>query len=85
MPARFGSTTCENAAQLNWQRRVELATLYRALEFYNLNEGIDNHVTMMAPAASGEGEVMLVIRRGLHWREVNSFLYIMFLNWTSDF
>ena len=72
----YSSTTSEKtseiAAQTNWQRRVELATLYRGLEFYNLHEGVDNHVTMMAPAANGEGEVMLVIRRGLHWKEVGS-------------
>lgn len=36
-----------------------------------LNEGVSNHLSVMAPKADGNGEVMLVFPEGLHWREVS--------------
>lgn len=32
---------------------------------------------MMAPAASGEGEVMLIVPYGLHWSEVQEIFSII--------
>ena len=60
----------EEARRENWRRRVDLAACYRGLEKYGLHEGVCNHLSMMAPAANGEGEVMLLIPYGLHWSEV---------------
>ena len=64
----------EEAQAENWRRRVDLAASYRILEKYNLHEGVCNHLSMMAPAANGDGEVMLVIPYGLHWSEVSNLL-----------
>lgn len=50
--------------------RLELAAAYRGLDYLGLNEGINNHLSVMAPRADGNGEVMLVFPEGLHWREV---------------
>lgn len=76
---RLSSTTSktllgEEAQAENWRRRVDLAASYRILEKYNLHEGVCNHLSMMAPAANGDGEVMLVIPYGLHWSEVSNLL-----------
>jgi len=55
----------------NQQRRVELATAYRAAEKCGLNEAIDNHITVMAPARSGSGkQVMLVVPEDIYWSQV---------------
>lgn len=54
----------------NRKARIELAAAYRVLERLNLHEGVCNHLTTLAPAADGSGEVMLVIPHGLHWSEV---------------
>lgn len=62
--------SAEQAQQENWRRRVDLAACYRGFEKYGLHEGVCNHLSMMAPAANGEGEVMLLIPYGLHWSEV---------------
>ncbi|XP_013793002.1 adducin-related protein C1289.14-like, partial [Limulus polyphemus] len=61
-----GSDTKQN----NWKIRIQLAAAYRGLEAYNMNEGVCNHLTALAPASSDNGEVMLVIPYGLHWSEV---------------
>ncbi|XP_068201967.1 putative aldolase class 2 protein CC_1201 isoform X2 [Palaemon carinicauda] len=37
-----------------------------------LNEGVSNHLSVIAPKADGEGEVMLVFNQGLHWNEVTA-------------
>ena len=81
---RLSSTTSktlpgEEAQAENWRRRVDLAASYRILEKYNLHEGVCNHLSMMAPAANGDGEVMLVIPYGLHWSEVSNLL-LSFMN-----
>lgn len=67
----------EEARSENWRRRVDLAASYRILEKYNLHEGVCNHLSMMAPAASGEGEVMLIVPYGLHWSEVGYIIIII--------
>lgn len=61
----------------NWRRRVDLAASYRIFERFNLHEGVCNHLSMMAPAASGEGEVMLIVPYGLHWSEVQEIFSII--------
>lgn len=60
----------EEARMENWRRRVDLAACYRGFERYGLHEGVCNHLSMMAPAANGKGEVMMLIPYGLHWSEV---------------
>ena len=60
----------EDAKEANWKCRQDLATVFRALHWYGLSEGVCTHLTMMAPALSGEGEVMLMIPYGLHWSQV---------------
>lgn len=59
---------------LFWFRaaRLELAAAYRGLDLMGLNEGVSNHLSVMAPKADGDGEVMLVFPEGLHWKEVSS-------------
>lgn len=61
----------EDAKRENWRRRVDLAVCYRGFEKFGLHEGVCNHLSMMAPAADGRGQVMLLIPYGLHWSEVN--------------
>lgn len=62
----------EGNAGRNRAARLELAAAYRGLELLGLNEGVSNHLSAMAPRQSGEGEVMLVFREGLHWKEVTA-------------
>lgn len=50
--------------------RLELAAAYRGLDQLDLNEGVCNHLTVMAPRADGKGQTMLVASYGLHWSEV---------------
>ncbi|XP_050727995.1 putative aldolase class 2 protein RP493 isoform X2 [Eriocheir sinensis] len=57
---------------LNRAARLELAAAYRGLDHLGLNEGTNNHLSVMAPRADGNGEVMLVFPEGLHWREVTA-------------
>lgn len=59
-------------SEANRKARIELAAAYRGLDKLNYNEGICNHLTLMAPAANGDGEIMLVIPYGLHWSEVRA-------------
>ncbi|XP_064606064.1 putative aldolase class 2 protein CC_1201 [Liolophura sinensis] len=56
--------------QANRAARFELAVAYRALERYKLHEGVCNHLSLMCPAASGRGQVMLIIPHGQHWSQV---------------
>ena len=67
-------SSVENAKEQNWKCRQDLATAFRGLHWYGLGEGVCTHLTMMAPALSGDGEVMLMIPHGLHWSQVcNTF------------
>eukprot|EP00095_Tigriopus_kingsejongensis_P003375 maker-scaffold153_size302544-snap-gene-1.11 protein:Tk03375 transcript:maker-scaffold153_size302544-snap-gene-1.11-mRNA-1 annotation:"predicted protein" len=62
----------------NLRLRRHLALSYRLMETLNLNEGACNHISVMAPAQSGVGEVMLLAPgylpdgASLHWSEVNA-------------
>jgi len=83
LPFRQSSTvskvlpTKEEARLENWRRRVDLAASYRIFERLNLHEGVCNHMSMMAPAATGEGQVMLIVPYGLHWSEVQDIFNII--------
>lgn len=57
--------------QSNREARLNLAVAYRALERYKLHEGVCNHLSLMSPAASGRGQVMLIIPHGQHWSQVS--------------
>ncbi|XP_077978074.1 putative aldolase class 2 protein RP493 [Glandiceps talaboti] len=61
------------AAQQNYDVRADLAAVYRSFQYYNLSEGVCNHLTAKAPRRDGCGQqVMLVIPYGLHWKEVTA-------------
>ncbi|XP_077982995.1 putative aldolase class 2 protein CC_1201 [Glandiceps talaboti] len=63
----------QEAAQQNYDVRVDLAAVYRSFHNYNLHEGVCNHLTAKAPSRDGSGQqVMLVIPYGLHWKEVTA-------------
>mmetsp|Transcript_13612 Transcript_13612/g.40555 ORF Transcript_13612/g.40555 Transcript_13612/m.40555 type:complete len:297 (+) Transcript_13612:170-1060(+) len=51
------------------QARVDLAACYRVLDRLGLNEGIDNHLTVMVP---GTRDRFLCISYGLAWSEVTA-------------
>ena len=76
LPTRQKSTdtqpsSAENAArEANWKSRQDLAIAFRGLHCYGLSEAVCTHLTLMAPAMSGEGNVMLMIPYGLHWSQV---------------
>lgn len=38
---------------------------------FNLHEGICNHLSLLVPAANGDGIVMLMNPYGHHWKEVS--------------
>ena len=61
-----------DAARLqNKKLRIDLAAAYREFDRLNFNEAIDNHLSVMAPAADGSGkEVMLIHPYGIHYSEV---------------
>ncbi|KAK4324179.1 hypothetical protein Pmani_005182 [Petrolisthes manimaculis] len=58
----------------NMSARLELAAAYRGLDQLGLNEGVCNHLTVMAPTAHDKqgGNIMLVVNFGLHWSEVKA-------------
>eukprot|EP00057_Strongylocentrotus_purpuratus_P000661 XP_001180415.3 PREDICTED: adducin-related protein 2 [Strongylocentrotus purpuratus] len=58
--------------EANYKARVDLATTYRALEFFDMGEGICNHLTLRAPSRVREEDVMLLIPYGMHWKEVTA-------------
>ncbi|XP_068201968.1 putative aldolase class 2 protein RP493 [Palaemon carinicauda] len=62
----------ENAWGRNRAARLELAAAYRALDTLGLNEGVCNHLSVVAPTADGRGEGMLVLPFGMHWSEVTA-------------
>jgi ribulose-5-phosphate 4-epimerase/fuculose-1-phosphate aldolase len=51
------------------QARVDLAACHRAADHFGLNEGIDNHMTMLLP---GTTDRFLLAPFGLHWSEVRA-------------
>ena len=83
MAARHFQTVQKNISVLkgieeNWRLRRHLALAYRLLDRLELNEGACNHLTVMAPAQNGNGEVMLVVPgvlpdgSALHWSQVTA-------------
>ncbi|KAJ8042433.1 hypothetical protein HOLleu_13490 [Holothuria leucospilota] len=60
------------AVKENYLARVDLAVAYRAMEYYKMHEGICNHLTLRAPAMDGNGDVMLLIKHGIHWSQVTA-------------
>ncbi|MPC20100.1 putative aldolase class 2 protein [Portunus trituberculatus] len=71
-------TVPEGPSGTNRAARLELAAAYRGLDHLGLNEGVVNHLSVMAPRADGkDGKVMLVFPEGIHWQEVRpSALFI---------
>lgn len=57
--------------------RVDLAACYRLADRFGLNEGIDNHLTMLVP---GYTDRFLLAPFGMHWSEVKAsdFLVVDF-------
>ena len=51
----------ENPAEENTRIRRQLALAYRLIDRLQLNEGACNHLTAMAPAKDGKGQIMLVV------------------------
>jgi ribulose-5-phosphate 4-epimerase/fuculose-1-phosphate aldolase len=51
------------------QARIDLAACYRLSDHFGLNEGIDNHMTMLVP---GYSDRFLLAPFGLHWSEVKA-------------
>jgi ribulose-5-phosphate 4-epimerase/fuculose-1-phosphate aldolase len=51
------------------QARIDLAACYRLADHFGLNEGIDNHMTMLVP---GHADRFLLAPFGLHWSEVKA-------------
>jgi ribulose-5-phosphate 4-epimerase/fuculose-1-phosphate aldolase len=49
--------------------RVDLAACYRLAERFGLNEGIDNHLTLLVP---GHDDRFLLAPFGMHWSEVRA-------------
>lgn len=57
--------------------RIDLAACYRLAARFGLNEGIDNHLTLLVP---GHSDRFLLVPFGLHWSEVRAsdFLVVDF-------
>ena len=57
--------------------RVDLAACYRLADRFGLNEGIDNHLTLLVP---GYSDRFLLAPFGMHWSEVKAsdFLVVDF-------
>jgi ribulose-5-phosphate 4-epimerase/fuculose-1-phosphate aldolase len=57
--------------------RIDLAACYRLADRFGLNEGIDNHLTLMVP---GSADRFLLAPFGMHWSEVKAsdFLVVDF-------
>jgi ribulose-5-phosphate 4-epimerase/fuculose-1-phosphate aldolase len=51
------------------QARIDLAACYRLAAHFGLNEGIDNHLTVLVP---GHADRFLLAPFGLHWSEVRA-------------
>jgi ribulose-5-phosphate 4-epimerase/fuculose-1-phosphate aldolase len=57
--------------------RIELAACYRLADRFGMNEGIDNHMTVLVP---GHADRFLLAPFGMHWSEVKAsdFLVVNF-------
>ena len=57
------------SADAERQARIELAACYRLADRFGLNEGIDNHLTLLVP---GYSDRFLLAPFGMHWSEVKA-------------
>jgi ribulose-5-phosphate 4-epimerase/fuculose-1-phosphate aldolase len=66
-----------HAADAEQRARVDLAACYRLADRFGLNEGIDNHLTLLVP---GYSDRFLLPPFGMHWSEVKAsdFLVVEF-------
>jgi ribulose-5-phosphate 4-epimerase/fuculose-1-phosphate aldolase len=71
------TTPDRQAADAERQARIDLAACYRLAAHFGLNEGIDNHLTVLVP---GHDDRFLLAPFGLHWSEVRAsdFLVVDF-------
>jgi ribulose-5-phosphate 4-epimerase/fuculose-1-phosphate aldolase len=67
MSANLKTLATENEAQR--KARVDLAACYRLAAHFGLNEGIDNHLTVLVP---GFTDRFYLAPFGLHWSEVKA-------------
>jgi ribulose-5-phosphate 4-epimerase/fuculose-1-phosphate aldolase len=67
----------QTSADASAQGRIDLAACYRLADRFGLNEGIDNHLTMLVP---GYSDRFLLAPFGMHWSEVKAsdFLVVDF-------
>lgn len=67
----------QTSADAERRARVDLAACYRLADRFGMNEGIDNHLTMLAP---GYSDRFLLAPFGMHWSEVKAsdFLIVDF-------
>ena len=65
------------SAEAERSARVDLAACYRSADRFGLNEGIDNHLTLLVP---GYSDRFLLPPFGMHWSEVKAsdFLVVDF-------
>jgi ribulose-5-phosphate 4-epimerase/fuculose-1-phosphate aldolase len=68
-PSAPVSTAAVSLADAYAQARVDLAACYRLAAHFGLNEGIDNHLTLLVP---GTTDRFLLAPFGLHWSEVRA-------------
>ena len=61
MTALEARSVRSDPAEENWRLRQNLALSYRIINDLSLNEGSCNHLSVMAPAASGSGEEVMLI------------------------
>jgi ribulose-5-phosphate 4-epimerase/fuculose-1-phosphate aldolase len=59
----------QTSADAETQARIDLAACYRLADRFGLNEGIDNHLTLLAP---GHTDRFLLAPFGMHWSEVKA-------------
>ena len=59
----------QSTADAERQARIDLAACYRLAAHFGLNEGIDNHLTLLVP---GHADRFLLAPFGLHWSEVKA-------------
>ena len=64
-------------ADAEQRARIDLAACYRLADRFDLNEGIDNHMTLLVP---GYSDRFLLAPFGMHWSEVKAsdFLVVDF-------
>jgi ribulose-5-phosphate 4-epimerase/fuculose-1-phosphate aldolase len=59
----------QTSAEAEHAARVDLAACYRLADRFGLNEGIDNHLTLLLP---GHTDRFLLAPFGMHWSEVRA-------------